>query len=154
MIIERLENHRYEKNIKFFRWLAIASAGLALLHIGLNPQILNGDGKALDFFNLLLPIVFYFQYYKTAKNWKGQFFEWRENEIEFKSRKYPRTIISHKELLDITIKLDLIILETTKTTFEISIEDYTEYEDRIKLKSKFEELKKQLDTIMAKNNAV
>lgn len=153
MIIDRLENKRYEKNIKFFKWVAIGSFIAAIARILSEPNILTGAGKTFDYVITLYPIGLYFQYRKTAKNWNGQFFEWKQNELKFKSRKYDKTIIAYTSIKSIEIKLDFIYIETTENSFEINIEDYTEYEDRMRLKENFKKLKNKLHSINTINSS-
>lgn len=139
MTIDKIENRRFERNIWFFKWSAIITLLLAILKIIFFPEIFDGSGKAGDFFLLLLPISFYFNYKRTAKNWGGQFIEWAENSISFKTRNYASTIIETKEIKNIDIALDVIRIQTSEKEFEISIEDYTNYEDRIRIKDNFKQ---------------
>ncbi len=141
MVENRIENRRYEKNIKLFKWLAIASLILIVARLSLDSSILTNGAKLGDLISTLFPLAFWFQYRITAKKWGGQFFEWRQNEIEFKSRKYERTTIPFDSIKEIDIRLDIIEIKTVNQLFEINIEDYTEYEDRLKIKKNFELVK-------------
>ncbi|MAC95917.1 MAG: hypothetical protein CMC96_10475 [Flavobacteriales bacterium] len=93
MPYERIENKRYEKNLKLFKWGAILSLALAAIRIAIEPKILSGIGSTIDFILLLYPIPLFILYYRTAQKWGGQFIEWKEDEISFKSRKYDKTTI-------------------------------------------------------------
>jgi hypothetical protein len=146
MIIDRLENRRYEKTIKRYKWLVIITLPLIIVRLALDPGILNNGAKLGDLLTTLLPLGFFIQYKATAKKWGGQFFEWRDSEVEFKSRKYDKTIISHESILQINIKLDIIEIQTKNKLFEINIEDYLEYSDRLRLKNNFKELSNRLST--------
>ncbi len=146
MIIDRLENRRHEKTIQRYKWGVIISLPLIIARLALDPGILNNGAKLGDLLTTLLPLGLFIQYKATAKKWGGQFFEWRENEVEFKSRKFDKTIIPHESILQINIKLDLIEIQTNNNLFEINIEDYLEYSDRLRLKNNFKELSKRLST--------
>jgi hypothetical protein len=147
MTIDRLDNKHYEKNINLYKWAALITLILAICKIIYTPNIFTGFAKPVDFITSLIPIVIFIQFKRTAKKWGGQFFEWRENEVEFKSRKYDTTIIHYNDITSINIKLDIIEIETKQKKFEINIEDYTEYEDRIRLKSNFEKIKNEIVTV-------
>ena len=146
MLHDRIENYRFEKNIKFFKWGVGITLILAVFKIVLTPDILNGGGKMTDFLTTLIPIGLFFQYRSTAKKWGGQFIEWKENEISFKTRKYDSTTIKMEEIQSVEIRLDLIIISTLQKKYEINIEDYTEYKDRIRLKDNFGKIKEKLST--------
>ena len=89
--------------------------------------------------------MFFIQYRKTAKKWSGQFIEWSDSQILFKTREYDKTTVELDDINSIEIKLDRIILRTKEKDFEINIEDYTEYEDRLQLKNNFERIKEKLE---------
>jgi|SRR5690554_338990 len=140
----RLENNRFEKNIKFFKWGAIVTLFLAIIRIAFDSNIFHGTATFGDFMLTLIPVGLFIQYRQTAKKWGGQFIEWTDNQIIFKSRKYAKTTIEITDIESIEIKLDLIIIKTIENNYEINIEDYTEYEDRIQLKNNFERVKEKL----------
>lgn len=144
MIKDRIENKRFEKNINFFKWSAAITLILALAKISFNPNIFNVSGKASDFMISLIPIFLYIQYRNVSKKWRGQFIEWTENEISFKSRKHDNTSINLTEITSINIKLDIIEIETKRENYSINIEDYTKYEDRLRIKNNFEKIKEKL----------
>jgi hypothetical protein len=147
MIIDRLENKRYEKNINLYKSAAVITLILAIFKVIYTPNIFTGFAKPVDFITSLIPIVIFIQFKRTAKKWGGQFIEWRENEVEFKSRKYDKIIVHYNNITSINIKLDIIKIETEQKKVEINIEDYTEYEDRIRLKSNFEKIKNEIVTV-------
>lgn len=144
MPYQRIENKRYEKNLKLFKWGAILSLVLAAIRIAIEPEILSGVGSTIDFILLLYPIPLFILYYRTAKKWGGQFIEWKEDQISFKSRKYDKTTVPLSEIKSINIHLHIIEIETLKAKYEINIEDYTAYKDRIRLKENFEWLNKKI----------
>ncbi len=141
----RLENKRFEKNIKFFKWGAIITLFLAIIRIAFDADLFQGSAKLGDFMLSLIPIMFFIQYRKTAKKWSGQFIEWSDSQILFKTREYDKTTVELDDINSIEIKLDRIILRTKEEDFEINIEDYTEYEDRLQLKNNFERIKEKLE---------
>lgn len=112
-MIERIENNRNEKNLRLFKWGAILSLVLAAIRITIEPQILSGV-STIDFILLLYPIPLFIIYYRTAKKWGGQFIEWKEDQISFKSRKYDKTNVPLSEIKSINIHLHLIEIETLK----------------------------------------
>ncbi len=119
---ERIESKRFEKNIKLFKTLAILAFLVAILKVILTPDILTGGGKLLDFGIFLFPIFLFFEYRRKAKNWYGQFIEWGENDITYKTREKEITIIPYESISDISIKLDEIILTSNQNSFKIMIE--------------------------------
>src|SRR5690554_4269932 len=145
MPYERIENKRYEKNLTLFKWGAILSLALAAIRIAIEPEILSGIGSTIDYMLLLYPIPLFLLYYRTAQKWGGQFIEWKEDEISFKSRKYDKTTIRFSDIKSINIHLHIIEIETLKAKYEINIEDYTAYSDRVQLKSNFEKVKNQVE---------
>jgi len=144
MPYERIENKRYEKNLKLFKWGAILSLALAVIRIAIEPKILSGIGSTIDFILLLYPIPLFILYYRTAQKWGGQFIEWKEDEISFKSRKYDKTTIPLSDIKSINIHLHIIEIETLNAKYKINIEDYTAYSERVQLKSNFEKIKTQI----------
>ncbi|WP_310991034.1 hypothetical protein [Aequorivita marina] len=140
----RLENNRFEKNIKFFKWGAIITMFLAIMRIGFDSDIFKGSATFGDFILTLIPVGLFLQYRQTAKKWGGQFIEWTDNQIIFKSRKYDETTIEIDDIESIDIKLDMICIKTKEKNYEINIEDYTKYEDRFELKSQFEIVNEKL----------
>ncbi|WP_226389698.1 hypothetical protein [Penaeicola halotolerans] len=146
MLEDRIENYRFEKNIKFFKWGAIITLLLAVFKVAFTPDILDGGGKMADFLLTLIPIGLFFQYRSAAKKWGGQFIEWKENEISFKSRKYNLTTIHLSNIESIDIRLDVIEIRTSEQKLDINIEDYTKYEDRIRVKDNFKKIKEKLGT--------
>lgn len=144
MDFDRIENRRFEKNIRFFKWSAIITFVLAVIKVIAFPEVLEEKGKTGDFFLLLLPIALYMNYRRTAKNWGGQYIEWTKDNISFKTRNHSSTIIEIRKISKIDIEFDVIKIYTSKKQFKISIEDYTNYEDRIRIKDNFESLRKEL----------
>lgn len=146
MLNDRIENRRFEKNIKFFKWAAVITLVLAVLKIAFTPDILKGGGETADFLTSLIPIALFFQYRSTARKWGGQFIEWKENEISFKTRNYDHTTIHLSSIESIDIRLDIIEIKTSEQKYDINIEDYTKYQDRIRLKENFNKIKEKLST--------
>lgn len=145
LVIDRIENKRFEKNIKLFKWLAIISIIPIIGKLILNPEILTGKGTFLDYAINFIPVFLFFEYSRKAKNWGGQFIEWKEGKISFKLRKVSENTIEYSNIESIEIKLDNIII-TLKDgeKYDLNIEDYTEYEDRLRIKENFKRI--MLDT--------
>src|SRR5690606_25967603 len=97
-----------ERNLKFLKWAAVITLLVAIFQILLTPEILNGGGRMVDFITTLIPVGLFLQYRSTAKKWGGQFIEWKENEVSFKSRKYDHTTIKMEDIVSINIQLDII----------------------------------------------
>ncbi len=141
----RIENKRFEKNIKLFKILAIITSILAAGRLITNPGIFSGSGTIFDFGTMLFPIVIFFEYRRKAKNWGGQFIEVSDTELNFKTRKNEQTTVQLNSITNIEIKLDQIILQTSDAGEQsIIVEDFTEYSDRMAIKNNFAELKKKL----------
>ncbi len=146
MLNDRIENRRIERNLKFFKWAAVISLLIAVFKILLTPEILNDGGRMVDYITTLIPIGLFLQYRSTAKKWGGQFIEWNENEISFKSRKCDNTTIKLVDIKSIDILLDIISIITLDKKYEINIEDFTNYKDRVRIKGNFEKVKLKLST--------
>lgn len=131
--------------MKLFLWLAILGITIVCIQIILYPEILNERSRLLDLIVFLFPIGFYLQYRRKAKTWGGQFIEWAPDYVEYKCRQNKSELVRLNTLINIDIKLDEVILTLTDGKEKtISLEDYTEYSDRIKIKENFECLKVRL----------
>lgn len=64
--------------------------------------------------------------------------------ISFKTRKHPPTAIEIKKVKNIEIELDTIKIFATNKEYFLDIEDYTKYEDRMRIKNNFEIVKENL----------
>ena len=110
----RIENKRFEKNIKLFKVLAIIATILAVYRILSTPDIFTGTGKLMDFGTTLIPIILFFEYRRKSKNWGGQFIEWTNEHLNFKTRHSERTSIANTSITGIEIKLDEILVSTSE----------------------------------------
>jgi hypothetical protein len=144
-VIDKIENKTVERKMKFLKWSAIIMLILSLLKIYMNPDIFNKVGSSFDFIIFLLPLYLFYEYRKNAKNWNGQFIEWNDNEIIYKTREEHTTILKYVQIQSIDIKLDEIILNTKEgEQRKIYIEDFEEYSDRVRIKKNFESLNNKL----------
>ncbi|MCE3228234.1 MAG: hypothetical protein K0S32_2785 [Bacteroidetes bacterium] len=145
-IIDEISIDRIEKSRKFLFYGAIVTAIIAVLKIFMNPEILTGGGKLADYLISLLPIYLYFSFRKKTSSRKGQFIKWTENSVVFKSRGSENQILL-TDIHNIKITLDNIDLHlkdgSTKT---INIEDYSDYDDRMRIKGNFEKLTTRLNS--------
>lgn len=144
MLPQRIENRRFEKNLMFFKWSGIITLILAIIRVAFDDSIFNGTATIGDFISLLIPIVFFLQYRKTAKKLGGQFIAWTDNQLLFKTRDLNKTTLEIDTIEAIEIKLDAIIIKTNEAVYKLNIEDYTAYEDRLQIKRNFEHLKQTL----------
>jgi hypothetical protein len=139
-VIDEIKTDRIEKFDKFFFYGAIATAIIAILKIFLNPTILTGGGKLLDYIISLLPIYMFFNFRQKTANRKGQFIKWTEDSIQFKSKDTECKIFI-SEIKDIKIGLDKIDLHLENgSTQTINIDDFTNYNDRLRIKENFGKL--------------
>ena len=139
-IIDEIQTNRIEKNEKLFKYLAILTGVLAVLKIILRPEILSGDGSVIDYIISLSPIFFYFYYQSKTSKHKGQFIKWTKKSIEYKS-KDVHNVITIDAVQAIKINLDSIDIQLKDgSTQTINIHDYTEYDDRLRIKSNFEKI--------------
>lgn len=145
MITDRMNNTRYEKNLKNYKRLAIGALILLVFQVLMAPVTFRDGFKLADTLTNLLPFTLLIHYYFTAKKWGGQYMQWTEDYFAFKSRKYPETQLPLSGIISIDIKLDTITIETKQQRFEINIEDYTEYEDRLRMKENFRILAEKLE---------
>lgn len=128
----------------FFKWSGIITLILAIIRVAFDDSIFNGTATIGDFISLLIPIVFFLQYRKTAKKLGGQFIAWTDNQLLFKTRDLNKTTLEIDTIEAIEIKLDAIIIKTNEAVYKLNIEDYTAYEDRLQIKRNFEHLKQTL----------
>lgn len=139
-VIDHIESKRIEKNEKLFKYLALATAILAVFKIMLRPDILTGDGSKIDYVIALSPIFLYFYYQSKTSKHKGQFIKWTASAIEYKSKNIQNHI-AIKDIQDIKINLDdIALLLKNGSTQVINIVDYTDFEDRKRIKTNFERL--------------
>lgn len=146
-VIDKIENKTVERKMKFLKWCAIITLILALLRVYMVPSALSRVGSAFDFIIFLLPIYLFYEYRKNAKNWKGQFIEWNDNEIKYKTREEQTTILKYEQIQSVDIKLDEIIINIKEgEQRRIYIEDFEEYSDRVRIKKNFETLNNNFKT--------
>ncbi len=142
---DKIENNRYEKNIKLFKWVAYLSIipiGYKLVTIFISSEFKT---NAYDLISLAIPLILFFNYKRTAKNWGGQFIEWNNDILTFKTKDIKEIIISIENINKIEIKLDSILILTNENkTLLINLEDYTDYKDRLRIKKNFEAYSKSL----------
>ena len=137
-VIDEIKTDRIEKFGKLFFYGAIATAILAVFKICLNPEILTGAGKFSDYVITLLPIYMYYNFRKKTSKHKGQFIKWTENYVEFKSKDNQSTV-QYQDIQTVNIGLDNIAINLKdNSTHTINIEDYTNYDDRLRIKKNFE----------------
>jgi hypothetical protein len=136
-VIDEIKSERIEKFEKFFLYCAIGTALLLAIKIYLNTAILTGEGEAIDYVLPLLPISSYYTFRKKTSKRKGQFIRWTEKTIDYKSDGTEDTIFL-TDIQDIHISLDMIDLHLNDgTTHTINVQDYADYNDRIRIKDNF-----------------
>jgi hypothetical protein len=119
-------------------WLAIGSLIVGLISL---YDVINGERQVIDYLFTLMPIFFYLKYRHTAKNWGGQFIEWNDNTIKYKTRQTKETTLQISDIKTINILLDKINFELKDNSERtLIIEDYTEYADRLRIKQNFKDL--------------
>jgi hypothetical protein len=145
MVIDKIVNHMYSKSGKTYRRMAIGILVLACIHLLMSPIIYH-DG--FTWFTVLsmsigsVPLLIHSFF--SHRNKRGQFIEWSEEAIVFKNKKYSSTKVLLKDIKSIEIGLDVVEIETKEKTYKIDIEDYTEYEDRLRLKRNFRSIASEL----------
>lgn len=138
---ERIENKRFEKTIRLFKILAISSVAIVGLYILSTLIFFNGEFEFVNFSGFLFAIGFYFEYKRKARTLGGQFIEWTENEISFKTRQKEAIVINYESITDIIIKLHEIIIKTDDNEeHKLYIEDFTDYTERMRIKNNFESI--------------
>lgn len=90
---------------------------------------------------LFLILLFLYSRYRFRK-WGGQFIEWNDKGIIYKARETSPTEISYDSIQDIAIHLDTIVFSLADGGERtLLIEDYQEYEDRLRIKANFEKIR-------------
>jgi len=141
-IIDRIENRRFDKSNNLLKWLAIISLPIVVLYIANSTDGFKSFSSKLDLISFITPLFLFIFHRNRTKKWGGQFIEWKEDGVEYKSRESDIVSINFQDLSDIVINLDTIIFKLKNgLDKELLIEDYTEYEDRIRIKSNFESVK-------------
>lgn len=139
-IVDHIESKRIEKNTELFKYLAISMGILAVFKIISHPEILLGNGQLMDYIISLSPLLLFLHYHSVTSKHKGQFIRWTEDKIEYKSKEL-NDIIAVSEIQNIEIHLELIrIYLADNIVHIINIEDYTEFEDRKRIKNNFKRL--------------
>lgn len=142
--IDRVENKSFNKQSNALLFLATFTSVLAVA----NFIILAITDKSLKFYHLsplLISIIFILFYLIRRKKWGGQFIEWNEESVTYKGRGPKQNKIEYRLIEELIIKMDSIEFKLKDGTVNIlEIEDYFEYEDRTRIKTNFEKLKKAL----------
>ena len=101
--------------------------------------------KSLKFYHLsplLISIIFISFYLIRRKKWGGQYIEWNEESVIYKSRGPNQIEIQYRLIEELEIRMDSIEFKLKDGTINIlEIEDFFEYEDRIRIKKNFEKWK-------------
>lgn len=141
MVIDKIVNPLYSKSGKTYRRLAIGILVLACIHLLMSPIIYH---EGFTWFTVLstsfgsVPLLIHSFF--SHRNKRGQFIEWSEEAIVFKSKKYSSSKVLLKDIKSIEIGLDVVEIEAKEKWYKINIEDYTEYEDRLRIKENFRNL--------------
>lgn len=143
----RIESRRFANYMQFFKIGAIISTIVVTMYLILKLAVFDGQVEYINLAGYAFAFSMYYEYKRKAKAWGGQFIEATGSVLSFKTRKNEQTTIRLDTITNIGIKLDQIILQTTELgEHTIVLEDFTEYKDRMMIKNKFAELKKQLNT--------
>jgi hypothetical protein len=141
IVIDEIKSDRVEKFEKLFRNLAVITTFLAMARLALRPEILTGNGSTIDYLISLSPILFYASYKSKASKNTGQFIKWTETSIKYKTKDTHGDIVI-SDIKSIEINLDIInIVLKDASNHSINIEDFTKYEDRVRIKGNFEKVK-------------
>ena len=142
VIVDRIENKKNEKSNRLFLFLAIASVPLAIANIATTPELFQNSWEVIDFLVFLFPVFLFLYYRRRLKKWGGQFIEWNKTGILYKARETSTTEIKYESIEDLSINLETIVFKLKDGSDKtLLIEDYLEYEDRIRIKGNFEKMK-------------
>ncbi len=148
----KISNQKYQ-NVK-----AILIAGMAFsvlywiyfFTIGFDSE---GVSVYLNAANGVMPFILFWQYQKKYRVKGTQFIAWNTESIRFKTPEIPKTEVPLNQITAITIRLDEITLETEENSWQLNLEDYSKYEDRMAVKNFFTKLQGQLEKPQAQTAA-
>jgi|GEM_PF-1243751 hypothetical protein len=139
---ERIENKGFEKTVKTFKILTIISLSIVVLLFLTDHVFKVTDIGYVNLSGFIFVVGFYYDYRKKVKTLGGQFIEWSENEISFKSRQEETKTIKLDSIKKIEIKSSEVLLNTIEDlSYTINLDDYREYSEKIKIKNNFKILK-------------
>tara|TARA_B110000091_G_C13554735_1_gene365959 strand:+ start:166 stop:672 length:507 start_codon:yes stop_codon:yes gene_type:complete len=139
---ERIENKGFAKTVRTFKILTIISLSIVTLLFLTDHVFKITDIGYVNLSGFIFVVGFYYEYKKKSKTLGGQFIEWRENEISFKSRQEEATTIKLDSIDKIEIKSSEVLLNTIEDlSYIINLDDYREYTQKIKIKNNFKLLK-------------
>ena len=140
----RIETHKIDRIIKFMLFCGISLIIISIIKI-FTSEFIQTKGFVW-WFDVLWPLIFCLAMltnYKNLKNRRGQFIEWTKDDLIFKLKNEvePKKI-RQNQIESIIIQADIIeIIEKSKQTNILDISDFNKYEDRLKIKSNFENQK-------------
>lgn len=140
-VIDRIENKEIDKKYKIFKWLIIVTIPLGIGH----GFVIFSEtfGGFLDLFFVLILMLMFVQQLMYFKKRKGQFIEWKETGIEYKVIEKTPIFLEYSEIENITINLEDVVFKLKDGSEKIlSIKDYSNYNDKKKIKENFEAVRK------------
>lgn len=134
-VTDRIESKKAEYILIF---LHIAFA--ILLSLAVIIAITSKHLRFSDFRSFTLPFIMMVNAYSLLNRQKGQFIEWRADEILYKTKGEEGTV-EIKDIKNITIHLDTIVIDAINNyTYTINIQNFTKYETRLRIKENFTKL--------------
>jgi len=157
-LINKVENNKILKGYKFTKIGMPIMLLLLILYIFIGIRRSDIIEFGLMIFGNILFIWSYISYKVKISNNKGMpFIEWWTDKIVFRSSKtgQEREIMIN-DISNISINLDEIsILTEGDKTFEINLDEYIEYDQRMKIKENFAELSKEINHhVIARNEVI
>jgi hypothetical protein len=143
-MINRIEAKGMNKMIKQLKWVAIGSLSLLIIRV----LFLTDNFSELNFLDALLflsPLLIYLRYRKEFDKKIGQYIEWSDNIIKFRTKDIENQILINS-ISSIEIKVHQILISTDDHNYKIDIEDFKNYKDRQTIKNFFKNQKKKLST--------
>lgn len=138
IITDRVESKRAEKILLFIKISSITFLFLIIMMAIKTKNVRLSDFRGFGWSSVMLANA-----YTVFSKRKGQFIEWREDEIEYKTRSEEATIET-KDIKNISIHLDVISIKSFQNqNYEINIQDFTKYEVRLRIKENFTKLQIQ-----------
>ena len=141
-IIDRIDEQRHKLASKYFSGISIVGLLVSVVALAMSPDLL-GDISALSLIimaAILILIIIAYRY--RAQKYGGQFIEWTEDSIIFKTRQRSSHSVQIEQIKEIDIQFDTVeflMSDGSKTT--LNFIDFHDVEDRKRIKTNFEKMK-------------
>lgn len=136
-IIDRVESKKAQIVLLFTKIAAVVVLVLMIIMATTKSNV-----RFSDFKDFIIGFILLLNLNNIFNKRKGQFIEWPEDEIEYKTRDEEATI-ELKDIKNVSIHLDTINIKSIQNQdYKIDIQDFTDYKTRLRIKENFTKLQR------------